>query len=130
VSVALLTPFLSTLQFGSSVGFLLACNTGAGSLTAAASQIPGLSKVIDPAIAEISPQCSKLSAEAVTNLNVLNTELAVLQGINPGTQAFFTEANKVFATLTTLSPELEPLTGTIGALGPLVDFFSGQTQGS
>jgi hypothetical protein len=121
---------LSTSEFGASVGFLLVCNTAVGSLSAAASQIPGLSQVIAPAIEQISPECSKLSSSAVSSLNELNSQLAVLQGLTPDTQPYFAALNTVFSTLNVLAPELEPLSGTITALGPLVDFFSGQPQGS
>jgi hypothetical protein len=128
--VAVLSPLLDTFQFGASVGFLLACNTAAGSVSAAAAQVPGLSQVITPVIAEISPECGKLSAEAVSGLSTFNSELGVLQGLTPGSAPYFAELNKVFATLNTLAPQLEPLSGTITALGPLVDFFSGQSSGS
>jgi hypothetical protein len=130
VSVAILTPLLSTFQFGGTVGFLLVCNTGAGSLSAAASQVPGLSQVLAPVVAQISPDCSELSAQAVAGLNKLNSELGVLQGLTPATEPYFNELNLVFANLNQLAPQFEPLTGTITDLGPLVDFFSGEPQGS
>jgi hypothetical protein len=125
VDVAVLSPFLDTLQFGASVGFLLTCNTGAGAVSAAASQIPGLSQVLTPVLAEISPECGKLSAEAVSELNTFNQDLAALQGLTPASAPYFAALNKAFATLNTLAPDLQPLTATITALGPLVDFFSG-----
>jgi hypothetical protein len=108
----------------------LACNTAAGSVSASAALVPGLSQVLTPVLAEISPECSELSASAVTYLNTLNNELGLLQGLNPGTAPYFAELNKVFATLDALAPQLEPLSGTITALGPLVEFFSGQPQSS
>jgi hypothetical protein len=130
VNVAVLTPLLDTFQFGASVGFLLACNTAAGSISAAASQVPGLSEVITPVLAQISPECGKLSASAVSGLNTLNSELGALQALNAGSAPYFAELNKVFATLNMLAPQLQPLSGTITALGPLVAFFSGQPSGS
>jgi hypothetical protein len=130
INIAVLTPFLKTAQFGASVGFLLVCNTAAGSLSAAAAQVPGLLQVISPVITQISPDCSKLSASAVTYLNMFNSELGGLQGLNADSQAYFNQLNLVFATLNKLAPDLQPFTGTITALGPLVDFFASQPQGS
>jgi hypothetical protein len=89
-----------------------------------------LTQVLTPVIAQISPECGKLSASAVSNLNMFNQELGALQGLTPGSAPYFADLNKVFATLNTLAPQLEPLSGTITALGPLVNFFSGQPSGS
>ncbi len=125
VTVAVLTPLLDTFQFGASVGFLLVCNTGAGALSAAAAQVPGLSKVIAPVISQISPLCSKMSTAAVGSLTELNDQLRVLSGLTPGTAPFFAEANQVWAVLDRLAPQLEPLSGTLTAIGPLVEFFQG-----
>jgi hypothetical protein len=128
VDVAVLSPFLSVSQFGSSVGFLLVCNTGAGALSAAASQIPGLSQVIAPVISQISPLCGKMSSAAVTNLAELNDQLKVLQGLTPDTAPYFAQMNQVYAVLDQLAPELQPLSGTLTSIGPLVNFFSGQSS--
>jgi hypothetical protein len=125
VSVAVLTPLLSVSKFGASFGFLLVCNTGVGALSAAAGQVPGLTKVINPVITQISPLCTKLSAQSVDELNELNSQLKVLDGLNQGTAPFFAEMNNVFAVLDQLAPELQPLSGTLTSIGPLVDFFAG-----
>jgi hypothetical protein len=129
-NVAVLTPFIDTSEFGASVGFLLACNTGVGAISASAAEVPGLSKVLAPVIAQISPLCGKLSTEAVNELTEFNDQLRVLNQLTPDTAPFFAELNNVFATLNTLAPELEPLSGTITALGPLVEFFSSEPSGS
>jgi hypothetical protein len=128
VSVAILSPLLETSKFGASVGFLLVCNTGAGALSAAASQVPGLSTVIGPAIAQISPLCGQMSVAAVDGLTELNDQLRVLNGLTPGTAPFFAAADQVFAVLDRLAPELEPLSATLTSIGPLVDFFQGQAS--
>jgi hypothetical protein len=130
VTIALLTPLIETSQFGASVGFLLGCNSGVGTLTAVATQVPGLTNVLDPVLAQVGPECSKLSAQAVSSLNTLNSDLAALEGLTPGTKPYFAALDTVFAELNTVAPEVEPLTGTLTALGPLVDFFSAQPQAS
>jgi hypothetical protein len=130
VDVAFLTPTLDISEFGASVGFLLACNTAAGSISAAVSQVSGLSQVLLPVMKEIAPLCGDLSSEAVANLEKFNQELSALQFLTPASAAYFNDLNAVYATLDALAPELQPLTGTITALPPLVDFFSGQPSGS
>lgn len=128
VDIPLLSPFLSVSQFGASVGFLLVCNTGAGALSAATAQVPGLSAVMDPVISQVSPLCEKLSSAAVSGLAQLNDQLRVLQGITPATAPFFAQMNQVYAVLDQLATEIRPLSGTLTAIGPLVNFFAGQAS--
>jgi hypothetical protein len=125
VSVAVLTPLISSSKFGASVGFLLACNTGAGTLSAAAAQVPGLSKVLAPVLSAISPACGKLSDQAVASLTTLNSNIAVLQAADPMTAPYFKALNQVFRQLDVVAPQLPPLEGLIEALGPMVAFFQG-----
>ncbi|MDQ1539012.1 MAG: hypothetical protein QOE58_3405, partial [Actinomycetota bacterium] len=125
VSVVVITPLLSTLQFGASTGFLLACNTAAGSVSAAVAQVPGLSQVLTPVLSQISPLCGQLSAAAVSGLQTMNTRLAVLAPLTPATAPYFAALNQVFAAADAVAPYLQPFSGTITSLGPLVQFFSG-----
>lgn len=125
VSVAILTPLISSSKFGATVGFLLACNTAAGTISAAAAQIHGLSAVLSPVLSAISPACGKLSDSAVVNLDKLNKDIGVLQAADPMTAPYFAALNTVFAQMNVIAPQLPPLAGLIEALGPLVDFFQG-----
>jgi hypothetical protein len=104
----------------------LVCNTGAGTLSAAAAQVPGLSQVLGPVISQISPLCEKMSTAAVNDLTQFNNQLRVLQGLTPGTAPYFAEMNQVYAVLDRLAPDLEPLSGALTSIGPLVTFFAGQ----
>jgi hypothetical protein len=128
--VPVLSALLSTFEFGSSTGFLLACNTAAGSVSAAAAQVPGLSQVLTPVLSQVSPSCGKLSAAAVSGLETMNDDLAALQPLTPGSAPFFKALNAVLADANAVAPYLQPFSGTISSLGPLISFFSGAPPSS
>jgi hypothetical protein len=125
VHVAVVSPLISTMEFGATVGFPLMCNTAAGTASAGVAQIPGASDVLTPAFAQFSPFCGSVSEQGGEGLATMNNQLAPLEAINPATSPGFAAMAPVFEQLNTLAPNLQPLSGFITSLGPMVEFFEG-----
>jgi hypothetical protein len=128
VHVAVLSPLISTMEFGATVGFPLMCNTGAGTASAGVAQIPGASDVLTPAFAQFSPFCGSVSEKGGQGLATMNDQLAPLEAINPVTAPGFAAMAPVFQQTNTLAPNLQPLSGFITSLGPMVEFFEGRPK--
>lgn len=125
VHVAVLSPMISTMEFGATVGFPLMCNTGAGTLSAAVAQIPGASDVLIPVFTEAAPACADLSTQGGEGLTTMNDQLGPLEALNPMMAPGFDATEPVFEQLNSVAPNLQPFSGTIASLGPMVEFFEG-----
>lgn len=125
VHVAVLTPMISTMEFGATVGFPLMCNTGAGTLSAPVAQIPGASDVLIPVFTQASPACADLSTQGGGGLRAMNDQLGPLEALNPVITPGFDAMVPVFEQLNSFAPSLQPFSGTITSLGPMVAFFAG-----
>lgn len=125
VDVRLLTPLLDMARFGSTAGFLLACNTAGGTISQGAAEFPGTEQVVAELVGQLSIACAQFSEVAEENLDQLAVAMADLAATNPLSEAFYEALVPFFDALDSLAPHLDPLGDVIAGLRPIIAFFIG-----
>lgn len=121
--VAVLSPMISTMEFGATVGFPLMCNTGAGTLSVFVAQIPGASEALTPGLSQLAPFCADAATQGGAGLQKFNESIAPLEAINPVAAPGFEAMTPLFEQMNAVAPSFQPFSGAITSLQPMVEFF-------
>jgi hypothetical protein len=124
--VAILSPLLSIMSFGTTFGLPEGCITGAGAMLSIANAVPGATAAIGPVTSKFSSQCSQLAAAGGVSIAQLNEGLAPLTSINSAANPYIEQfANSVEAIGNQYGTSLAPLGPAIVGLGGDIRFFEG-----
>jgi hypothetical protein len=126
VKVAVISPLLSIMSFGTTFGLPEGCITGAGALLSIANAVPGATAAIGSVASKFSSQCSQLAAACGVSIAQLNEGLAPLTTINSAANPYIEQfANSVEAIGNQYGTSLAPLGPAIVGLGGDIRFFEG-----
>jgi hypothetical protein len=124
--VAIISPLLSIMSFGTTFGLPEVCITGAGAMLSFANTVPGATAAIGPITSQFASQCGQLAAAGGVSIAQLNQNLAPLSGINSAANPYIEQfANSVESIATQYGTSLAPLGPIVAGLGGDIRFFEG-----
>jgi hypothetical protein len=126
VKVAVISPLISIMSFGTTFGLPEVCITGAGAMLSFANAVPGATGALGPIASNFSYQCSQLATAGGTTIAQFNQGLAPLTAINSAANPYIEQfANTVEGIGNQYGTSFAPVGPAIVGLGGDIRFFEG-----
>jgi hypothetical protein len=126
VKVAVISPALSILSFGTTFGLPEVCITGAGAMLSFANAVPGGTATLGPIASNFSSQCSQLAAAGGDYFAQFNQSLAPLTGMNSSVNPYIEQfASTVESVGSQYGTSFAPLGPAVAGLAGDIRFFKG-----
>jgi hypothetical protein len=119
VSVAVISPLLSTMETGTNVGLPLACGVATSVVELADSGAAA-------AIGKVGALCTVLATYGVEGMVTFNSDLAFLEVINPAADGLLSAFVNALNTFDAFESIIAPLGSDFAALGPDVAYLESQ----